>query len=97
MNELELIQSLGSISGFALIAWALRPLWSALASRLKKNGQDDRVEELVKFREEVEHNHFNDIAELKTDMRGVRQEVSSLKERLMRLETKVLNGQKYGT
>ena len=101
MNELQTIQGLGLVGGLAVIAWALRPLWAAWGSRLRKNGDDKRITELQNFKLDAEENHFHDLEGLKEDVgriwqviSKVQNDVGNIRERLAKLETKVFNGYK---
>lgn len=105
MTDLELIQKLGTIGGLAAIAWAMRPLWSAFAERIKPNGNavEQRLRKLEVFKEGAETNHFHDIEELNADRREVwtainatRKDLNafqlSMEGRISRLEAKISNG-----
>ena len=66
----------------------------AFASRINggKKEHETRMQELETFKEAVEGNHLHDLTELKSDMREVKDDLGDIRERLVRLETKVLNG-----
>jgi hypothetical protein len=58
----------------------------------KMNSSDgSRLSELERFKLKVEQNHLHDIDEMKDDIKRLWSEVSNIRERLVRIETK-LNG-----
>ena len=70
-------------------------LFGALSKKLA-NGKsspesDTRIKDLEDFKLEAETNHFHDLNELKSDMKELKNEIVLIRERLVRLETK-LNG-----
>ena len=107
MTELELIKGFLTTSPIFGVVWILYKtgVLGALASRLKKNGDEGRIGELETFRVEAETNHFHDIegikrgqVELWKAIDTIRRDLQNheLKEenRMTRLETKILNGNK---
>ena len=103
MTELELIKGFLTTSPIFGVVWLLYKsgVLGALASRLKKNGDEGRIGELETFRVEAETNHFHDIADIKNNMKELwraaneqRKDIGSIRERLVRLETKIFNGNK---
>lgn len=66
---------------------------SALASRFKKNGggDDKRVTDLENWKEVAETNHFNDLEDLKLDMKDLKKQVNEMDKRLAVVEARQLN------
>lgn len=109
-GELDIIKQLSTIGGLAVIAWALRPLWSAIADWIRSvQGEtgllEKRIKDLEGFKANTKQNHFHDLEELKEDRRDVWNAISairkdlssfqlSMENRLTKLETRVFNGQK---
>lgn len=91
--EQEILKSLLVSSPLALTAYILwkSGVLGALASRLKKNGDDKRVTELESWREVAETNHFHDLEELKVDVRELKKEVKGINDRLIVVETRQVN------
>lgn len=61
-------------------------------SRKMRPQESDRINELEKFKEDVEENHLHDLESLKDDLKELRNKVESINERLIRVETKIING-----
>lgn len=90
VSILTILQSFSLGGGIALAALVFSPVGKAIASRLTKNGNGDkRIDELLAFKEESEQNHFHDLAELKEEVKNLRNEMQDTRERLIRLETKI--------
>lgn len=74
------------MGALAAIAWAFRPLWSALATFISKKSTggvhqgESRISELEAFKIETEGNHFHDLEELKADRRDVWDAISLIRK-----------------
>lgn len=91
--EQEIIKLLLVSSPLALVAYILwrSGVLGALASRLRKNGEDNRVTQLEEWKEIAETNHFHDLEELKTDVRDLKKSVVDIDKRLVAVETRQAN------
>ena len=94
MEEAEIIKALLISSPFALIAFILwkSGVLGALASRLKKNGGDERINQLEQWKELAETNHFHDLDELKDEVREISKQINDIDKRLAVVEARQSNG-----
>lgn len=106
-NIVEAIQNITLGGGIALAAYFMRPLWVSIGRWLEARGglkgspsesYAGRLASLEKFQTEAEGNHFTDLERLMEDVRELqgesretRKEVGNIRERLVRIETK-MNG-----
>lgn len=96
---LNLIQTISYPGAAALLGFLMYKsgLFGALSKRLsngKSSGEsDDRLGELEKFRIEAETNHFHDLTELKSEVKELSNKINDLTGRIIRIETKLFNGQ----
>jgi len=72
---LELLKPVLATSPFAVVAWFLyvSGVFKALASRLRKNGDDKRVTSLQEWQKEAEENHFSELKELIKDVKWLKE------------------------
>lgn len=103
-NILDAIQNISLGGGIAFAAWMMKPVWSGIHEWLKgrratqEGTLGDRLNVLEKFQATAEGNHFTDLERLMEDVRDLqgesretRKEVGNIRERLVRIETK-MNG-----
>src|SRR3990167_3025935 len=84
----------GAIALMAFLAYK-SGLFGAVSKKLA-NGKsspesDTRIKDLEDFKVNAETNHFHDLNELKTEVKGLSEKLNEIDKRLVRVETK-LNG-----
>ena len=92
LETLQIFQQIGWAGVAGIFIWkVLAPLMTLFIQKIGGNNDGS----LRKRLSEIENNHLeairNDMAELKQDMREVKIEQGKMRERIMRLETKIFN------
>ena len=92
LETLQIFQQIGWAGVAGIFIWkVLAPLMTLFIQKIGGNN-DGKLSKRVS---EIENNHLeairNDMAELKQDMREVKIEQGKMRERIMRLETKIFN------
>ena len=94
------LATIGWPAAVVLVAWAMKPVWAALATKLSKNGGNGHaqaIKELQSFKETAETNHFDHFEKLAENVERIEKDFIDFRiqseNRFTRLESKVLNGQ----
>ena len=93
----ELIKPFLATSPLAVVAYFFyrSGFIGALASRIRKNGNDKRLTAIQDWQKVVEDNHFNDLSRLIKDVEELTKSVNKIDRRLIIVETRQSNGKFY--
>ena len=95
-NQLfDILKLTGPFGAVTIIVWILYK--AGLLQRWGGGGgntdTEKRFSELEEFRALTEKNHFHDLDELKNDVRKLMDKVNEIDKRVVRVETKIFNGE----